>query len=64
MPVMPDLVQIPPLYGPNDFSRDDLKAIREQAASLCESGFLLIMEEFCMTDIIERCDELISQIDG
>ena len=62
MSAMTDLSPIPPLRGPDDFSLESLKAIREQAANLYYSGFLLIMEEFSMTDIIERCDEMIGQI--
>jgi hypothetical protein len=55
-------VDFPPLYGPDDFSRNDLAGIRERASELLDSGFLLLTEGHYVQEIIERCDELIEQI--
>lgn len=53
--------KIPPLFGPGDFSRQTLTETRRRAVGLLESGLLLVDEEFCVNDIIERCDQLLRE---
>jgi hypothetical protein len=57
LPVLSGLGDLPPLYGPGDFSLERLAVIRRAASELYDSGFLLITESHHVAEVIERCDE-------
>lgn len=46
------------------FTPQRIRAMRAHAVSLRNSGLLLMMEQFAVADVIERCDQLTALLEA